>query len=176
MALSVSSCSCGNLRITGKDLPARSRPNIPSSERARFLPLLSCSCVFQRGISVTDFSTLLLKSHSTVCADIACSACSSAFRFFNAPGASYFGPVREARHSSGGVTSLPLSNGPGQSLSRFPKFLQNLMNRQPTPIVRSSDAGNLGDGDFDFMFSRKLDPVVGSCRRFVVPPELLFLN
>jgi hypothetical protein len=64
---------------------------------------------------------------------------------------------------------LPLSNGPGQPLSRFPKFLQHLMSGKPVPIVRSSDAGNLEDGDFDLMFSGKLDPVVGSCRRIDAP-------
>jgi hypothetical protein len=77
--------------------------------------------------------------------------CHSTFRFFGAPSTAYAGSI------------------PGSSLTKqtqptvaFPPFIKVLIARQ-RPVSDRDETG-VDESDLDIMFSRRTDPIIGTCR------------
>lgn len=78
-------CRCGNIKMSGTQLPSNVYPNICCSHHSDTLRLSECpNLIMNRGKFVQIQSPELCKTkiHSSTCADITCSACYHTLRFF----------------------------------------------------------------------------------------------
>jgi hypothetical protein len=156
-------CRCGSLRISGQELPPTAHPNIPGSERERLLELASCFSILTGGISVSSAASLVPKVHSPFCADLTCGACLQTFRFFSAQGIVFGGLLRIAPRSiPASFSGVARANWP-HPINSFPPFLRRAIYVRLEPAA--PDRHFIDDPDFDIMFGRALEPVVGRYRR-----------
>jgi hypothetical protein len=149
------SCTCGNLRIFGSPLPSRVYPNIPSTERARFVACQHIRSCPPRSVEIRDPSNVSPTLHSAVCTDVHCDLCNDAFRFFCGRSFAYVGKV--AHHAA------------GTARKSLPSAITALLARRAHP-GRAAPSADVDPEDIDseVMFASQSDPVVGSYK-----PEMI---
>jgi hypothetical protein len=147
-------CSCGNIRVHGPPLPPGVYPNIPANERPHLMACRSVLTVQPRAFQIRDLQQTASKMQSSVCTDFSCVICSQVFRIFSTRAQTYVAKLPE---------SAPLpqrTNAPPPVVSELISL--SCMSQRPPRNTPE-------DPDFDMMFSREADPIVGSYRPYPLP-------
>jgi hypothetical protein len=157
----ITACFCGNCQLSGESLPSGVYPNILSSERSRLTACKALFTISPRSVRVEDLSHTQFKAQSHACVDLCCAKCRTTFRFFVGQATLYGGCVEPSKHRR-----LARFSSAEAAPAPIPSILRNYIQTPvPTsPRKKDLNSPHLTDTDFDLMFSRRTNPIVGSFR------------